>query len=397
VDAIFGTGLRGAVRDDYVPILDYLNALSVPRLAVDIPSGVVADDGSVKGTAFRADLTVTMALPKVGHFLPPGIDCTGEVEVVDIGIPKDVLENKGESPAEMLTGADMASLVPRYARSAHKGDRGRLLILAGSPGLTGAGCLAAEAALHTGAGLVTVGVPEGLNPIFETKLTEAMTLPLPATAGGALASGGLDHILEFCEQADAVVFGPGVGRDRETGELLAGLLERCDMPVLVDADGLTLLAETPALLSKRPGTTILTPHPGEMARLVGGKTDEVQRDRWGVAGRFAAERGVTLVLKGAGTVIADGERRWVNPTGGPAMSQGGMGDVLSGVIGSLLTQGLGAADAARLGVYIHGLAGDLAAEEEGGTVVLASEVNGKLRPAMTRLLTGTPASGGRRE
>jgi len=393
VDAVFGTGLRGRVRDPYVPIIEHLNGLNVPRVAVDIASGVVADDGSVEGVAFRADLTVTMALPKVGHFLPPGIDHTGRVEVVDIGIPADVVEEKGAHEAEMLTAAEVAALLPRYGRSAHKGDRGRLLVLAGSPGLTGAGCLAGEAALYAGAGLVTVGVPEPLNPVFEAKLTEAMTLPLPATLGHGLSGEGLEAVMEFSERADAVVFGPGVGKDEGTGKLLFGLLDRLEKPVLIDADGLTLLAGDLSRLKGRPGPTILTPHPGEMARLVGGSSENVQKDRWGKARRFVKEWDVTLVRKGAGTVMAGSEHLWVNPTGGPAMSQGGMGDVLSGVIGALLARGLGAENAARAGVYLHGLAGDLVAEETGDTVVLASEVGRAVRRAEARTREDKPSPG----
>lgn len=390
VDAVFGTGFRGSVKAPLVPVFEFMNALEVPRVAVDIASGVAADDGSVEGIAFQADLTVTMALPKVGHFLPPGIDYTGRIEVVDIGIPDDLLGKPGADEAEMLCAEDLRSLLPRYRPSAHKGDRGHVLILAGSPGLTGAGCLAGEAALYSGAGLVTVGVPEPLNPIYETKLTEVMTVPLPAGSGATLASSGLGKILEFAARADAVVFGPGVGTTEDTGMLLVGLLERLEKPILIDADGLNLLVGHDEALRGRRLPTILTPHPGEMGRLIGKETSEVQSDRWGTARRCAEKWGVTLVLKGAGTVIAFDGYIWVNPTGGPAMSQGGMGDTLSGVIGSLLAQGLEAPDAARLGTFVHGLSADMCAEGTSGEVVTATEVGRDLRRAMAEVRKGRP-------
>lgn len=385
VDGIFGTGFRGRIKPPYVPVLEYLNAVEAPRVAIDIASGVSAENGQVEGIAFQADLTVTMALPKVGHLLPPGIDHTGHVEVVDIGIPKDVLEQGTPDEARMVSADEVRGLLPRYAYSAHKGDRGHLLILAGSPGLTGAGCLAGEAALYSGAGLVTVGVPKPLNPVFETKLTEVMTLPLPGTAGSALASSGLEAVVDFASRADAVVFGPGVGRDEDTAKLLLGLLERLEKPLLVDADGLNLLVGHADLLKARRSPTILTPHPGEMGRLIGSSAREVQSDRWGIARRYAETWGGILVLKGAGTVIAGQGSLWVNPTGGPAMSQGGMGDALSGVIGSLLAQGVGPLDAACLGTFLHGLSGDIRAQGTLGEVVTASEVGRGLRRAMTEV------------
>jgi hydroxyethylthiazole kinase-like uncharacterized protein yjeF len=388
VDAVFGTGFRGSIRHPLVSLIEFLNAMRVPRVAVDIASGVVADDGSVGGVAFRADLTVTMALPKVGHFLPPGIDYTGRVEVVDIGIPEDLLGQKAADEADLLCLRELRDLLPRYRYSAHKGDRGHLLILAGSPGLTGAGCLAGEAALYSGAGLVTVGVPEPLNPIFETKLTEVMTLPLSAGPASTLASTALKAILDFAGRAQAVVFGPGVGKDEDTGKLLLELVKNLEKPLLIDADGLNLLAGRDQALKGRRFPTILTPHPGEMGRLIGKTTAEVQADRWGVARRFAEAWGVTLVLKGCGTVVASEGVLWVNPTGGPAMSQGGMGDTLSGLIGSLLAQGLGTADAARLGVFLHGLSADLCAHEYPGEVVTASEVGRGLRRAMAEMRAG---------
>lgn len=390
VDAVFGTGFRGRVKAPFVPIFEYLNRLDLPRVAVDIASGVAADDGSIEGVAFRADLTVTMGLPKNGHFLPPGIDYTGRIEVVDIGFPRDLLEATARGEARMLCARELRPLLPRHGWSAHKGDRGHLLILAGSPGLTGAGCLAGEAALFSGAGLVTVGVPEILNPIFEAKLTEVMTLPLPA--GDHLAWAALEPVLEFARRADAVVFGPGVGRNDDTGRLLVGLLKGLAKPLLVDADGLSLLAGCRAALKARRYPTILTPHPGEMGRLIGRDPSDVQADRWRVARRAAKEWGAVVVLKGAGTVVATESDLWVNPTGSPAMSQGGMGDVLSGVIGALLCQGLGPGDAARMGVFLHGLAADRCAAETRGEVVTAGEVNRELRRAVAEVRGGRASS-----
>ena len=385
IDAIFGTGFRGSVCDPYVEILQVLNSIKVPHVAVDIPSGVCADDGSVGGVAFRADLTVTMALPKVGQFVPPGQDYAGVVKVVPIGIPEEILSEREPGEAELLEEKQIAEWLPEYARSDHKGRRGHLLIVTGSPGMTGAGCLAVEAAIVSGVGLATVAVPASLNPIYEIKLTESMSLPLPDGGTGRLGPEGWETIRSFLPKADAVVFGPGVGTDPGTARVLEALVRETQTPILIDADGLNLLAGRPDLLRERPGPTVLTPHPGEMGRLLGVSSREIQADRWGFARRLAERTKALVVLKGAGTVITDGNSLWVNPTGNPAMSQGGMGDVLSGAIGARLAGKMEPTKAAAVGVYLHGLAADEIVKDTGWTVVRAGEVVEALRDAEERV------------
>ncbi len=394
VDGVFGTGFQGIVCDPYLEIIQVLNSIKAPRVAIDVPSGVCADDGSVGGIAFRADLTVTMALPKVGQFVPPGQDYAGIVRVVPIGIPEDILSDREPGEAELLEEGQIARWLPEYARSDHKGRRGHLLILSGSPGMTGAGCLAAEAALVSGAGLVTVAVPASLNHVFEVKLTESMSLPLPDKETGRLGPEGFDTVKGFLPKVDALVFGPGVGTDPGTGQFLDALIEETGKPLLIDADGLNLLADRLQILRKRSGPTVLTPHPGEMGRLLGISSKEVQADRWGAVRRLAERTKAVVVLKGAGTVIADGESLWVNPTGSPAMSQGGMGDVLSGAIGARLAGKMKPTEAAAVGVYLHGLAADEIVKDTGWTVVRAGEVVEALRDAEWRVrLSSSPTAG----
>ncbi|NLJ69207.1 MAG: NAD(P)H-hydrate dehydratase, partial [Firmicutes bacterium] len=259
----------------------------------------------------------------------------------------------------------------------HKGTFGHLLILAGSPGMTGAAALAAEAALRTGVGLVTVGIPQSLNDILEVKLTEAMTIPLPETADRSLSIEALGTILEKKDRFDAVVIGPGLGRHQSTGQLLDALLEQVSCPVVLDADGLNLAAEL-ELLEKRSGEScplIITPHPGEMARLLGCSIAEVQADRLAAARQAAEAFSCTAVLKGAGTVAAAAHGGfWVNTTGNVGMATGGTGDVLSGIIGGLLAAGVEPAAAAAAGVYVHGLAGDTAAQRRGRTSLIAGDL-----------------------
>jgi NAD(P)H-hydrate epimerase len=326
-----------------------------------------------------------MGLPKVGQFVPPGQDYAGIVRVVPIGIPEDILSEREPGEAELLEERQIAEWLPEYARSDQKGRRGHLLIVTGSPGMTGAGCLAAEAALVSGVGLVTVAVPASLNSIYEIKLTESMSLPVPDGGTGRLGPEGWETIRSFLPKVDAVVFGPGVGKDPRTAMVLESLIRETQSPILIDADGLNLLAGRLDLLRERPGSTVLTPHPGEMGRLLGMSAKEVQADRWDSARRLAERTKAVVVLKGAGTVITDGESLFVNPTGNPAMSQGGMGDVLSGAIGARLAGKMEPIRAAAVGVYLHGLAADEIVQDTGWTVVRAGEVVEALRDAEERV------------
>lgn len=268
---------------------------------------------------------------------------------------------------------ELPVLAPRAA-DAHKGDFGRVLIVACSPGLTGAGCMTAQAAQRAGAGLVTVAVPESLNPILEVKLTSAMTRPLPEPAAPVLDEQGAALIMEWAREFDAFALGPGIGRAPETGRAAVRLAEELPAPTVIDADGLYALGGHTDALTRARSVRLLTPHPGEMARLLGESISAVQGDRAGVAVRFAAEHRVLLALKGAGTVVTDGDRLYVNPTGNPGMATGGTGDVLTGLAVGLLCQGLAPFEALQLAVFVHGLAGDLAARRLGQLSMTAEDV-----------------------
>ena len=387
VDAIFGTGLKGAVRGFAANVIDFLNSTGVPIVAVDLPSGLEANTGKVEGPCIRATLTVTMASPKRGLLLYPGADFVGELQVVDIGIPHEVVESQNVR-VNLVQASDAVKILPVRQRDAHKGTFGRVLVLAGSEGLTGAAAMTSEAALRIGAGLVTLGIPRSLNAIMEVKLTEAMTLPLPETESLSLGIKAHDEIIDSLDGTNVVALGPGLSRNTETVSLVQKLCREIHIPKVIDADGLNALAEDRNILKDLGPQTVLTPHPGEMARLMECSVSDVQSHRIDIAQKFASENGVVLVLKGAPTVIADPQgTAYLNSTGNPGLASGGTGDVLTGAIAGLLAQGLGVKDAAILGVYIHGLAGDLAAMTRGEAGMLAGDVLQHL-PAAIQQLSG---------
>ena len=375
VDAIFGTGLRGAVRGYIADVIECINAAACPVVAVDLPSGLEADTGVAEGACIQATYTVTMGLPKRGLLLHPGADWTGKLEVADIGFPPSVIAAQNIQ-VNWTQPEDAAKVIPPRHRHSHKGTYGRIFVVAASTGMTGAATLTSEAALRVGGGLVTLGIPTSLNPILEMKLTEVMTLPLPETAEGTLARDAKSQILEFVERTGSVLaVGPGLSQHPETVSLVHSLIREIEPPIVIDADGLNALAQSKELLSSLTSRAVLTPHPGEMGRLIGGTVAEVERDRIGVAQHFAQEYDVTLVLKGAPTVIAGGSGEvWLNSTGNPGMATAGMGDVLTGIIVGLMAQGVSSYDAAMFGVYLHGLAGDMAAESIGMHGLMAGDV-----------------------
>ncbi|MHB8809467.1 MAG: NAD(P)H-hydrate dehydratase [Desulfobulbaceae bacterium] len=368
VDALFGTGMKRPLSGLFLEVVHTINRLRAqhhwPVTAVDLPTGLDADTGLPLGGCVRADLTATYGLAKPGHFLHGG-EMIGRLQVVDIGIPPEVVQG-ANLKGEALDGAVFGAL-PQRAIAGHKGSYGHLLLLAGSAGKTGAAILAARAGLRMGTGLVTLAVPADLNPIFETALAETMTIPLPGSRS-CLSIADFERIEEQLPGKTALVLGPGLGLHPDTQELVRKLYREVQLPMVVDADGLNILAREPEVLAGPPAPRVLTPHPGEMARLTDLTSREIQADRLDTALHFSAglNRGsamVTLVLKGAGTLICDPEGGWaVNTTGNPGMAAGGMGDVLSGILGGLLAQGLAPAAAARLGVYLHGLTADRLAE-----------------------------------
>ncbi len=373
VDAIFGTGLSKDITGPMAETIDSLNASDAPVVSVDIPSGISSDTGAVMGTAVRARATVTFGAPKRGHLLHPGAEHTGELYVEDIGFPPGLFDGLKCSLLEPRT---MTGLLPSRPRYSHKGDYGHVLVLAGSRGKTGAALMAARACLVSGAGLVTLGVPESLMNVFQGRVTEEMCLALSGSGSGALSHRALDDIKGFLRESAAVLaVGPGIGADDETRRLVRELVAACTGPMVLDADALNALQGMPEALRDAAAPLVLTPHPGEFARLSGRTKEDIEADRIGSAVSFAMDAGVTLALKGVPTVVADPDGdSFVNSTGNPAMAKAGTGDVLTGMIAALLAQGLAPADAASLGVYLHGLAGDAAASELGPYSVLASDI-----------------------
>ncbi|WP_449244311.1 NAD(P)H-hydrate dehydratase [Desulfobacca acetoxidans] len=373
VDAILGTGLNSDVKGLYRDAVVLINEVATPVLAIDIPSGLSADTGQPLGMAVAADVTVTYGFPKIGQVLPPGRDLVGRLWQVDISIPPDLAEI---SVMELSEASGLRQFLPRRPVDSHKGTFGHLFVLAGSVGKTGAAALCGEAALRMGAGLVTVGVPASLNPILEVKLTEAMTLPLTEVQGvQALGKRALEEIAADWPGKTALAVGPGLGRHPETVELVRQLVRRSTLPVVVDADGLNALAHDVDSIREAAAPVILTPHPGEMSRLLGATTKDIQADRLGAARELAERSQAIVVLKGAQTIVASPMGKvMINTTGNPALAQGGAGDVLTGMIGGLLAQKVDPFNAACLAIYLHGLTADVQAAWQGDCGLLASEL-----------------------
>ena len=385
VDALFGTGLTKPVEGFYLQAIAWLNQQAHPVVAVDIPSGVDASTGRILGVAVRATLTVSFAFAKIGQVSYPGAGMVGELVTVDIGIPAAVNQ---QVPAEhlLIDAAQGRSLLPVRTRDGHKGLFGHLLVVAGSTGKCGAAVMAAESGLRGGAGLVTLACPQSVQPTIASRLSEVMTAPL-AELNGELSLQALDTLLALAEGKQALAIGPGLGLGEETGALVRRLVQDSALPAVVDADGLNALCGHMHILERQGDRPmVLTPHPGEMSRLTGLTTAEIQADRFNVARDFALRHRVVLVLKGARTLTASPDGRVnANSSGHPGLASGGMGDVLTGLIGSLLAQGLVAHDAATLGVYLHGLAADRLLSSFGDAGLLATDVMYELPAARQAL------------
>jgi NAD(P)H-hydrate epimerase len=384
VDALLGTGIKGELRGLFPAIIKLVNQVRTSVVSVDIPSGVEADSGLVKDVAIKAQQTITFALPKLGLILYPGAEFVGQLKIVEIGIPQQVIEQQ-EITTNLITSDLVAGLFPARADKSHKGDYGKLLLVAGSTGMTGAASLVAQSSLKMGAGLVTVGVPQSLNPTLEVKLTEVMTYPLAETDSGTVAVDALEQVNDLMSSRDVLAVGPGLGVEEEVEVLVNQLLAELEKPIVIDADGLNAINDL-AILKARTNATILTPHPGEMSRLIGQPIVEIEKNRLEVAQEFALAYGVTLVLKGAKTVIATpGGKAYVNQTGNSALATGGSGDVLTGLITSLLGQGLTAEDSAIIAVYLHGLAAELGSEELTKYSLLPTDLIDYLPAAIKRI------------
>jgi len=385
VDAIFGTGLKGPVSGLVESIVDDLNASDTPVVSIDLPSGLDASAADVAGPAIEATLTVTFGAPKIPHILPPAEHHVGSLVIADIGIPQAVIEHLDGPWIELLTKEAMRRHITPRAADSQKGDYGRILVVAGSLGKTGAAHLTAMAALRSGAGLVTIATPRSCLPILAGLGVEYMTLGLDETPEGQLAFEAVEPVVEF--DADVIVVGPGLGRGPATSAFVQAVIERAGVPVVVDADALFAFAgDIDSLQGREDVAIIITPHPGEMARLVGVGVDDVQAHRLDVARDLATARQLHVVLKGHRTVIASPDGRLsLNMTGNAGMATGGTGDVLSGMIGAWCGQLLDPAAACQLAVYLHGLAGDLAAADEGEVAMIAGDVVDRLGDAVLEL------------
>lgn len=407
VDALLGTGFRGELSGTLAHVTRLINDSQAPVVGVDIPSGVEVETGRSSDGAVRCRLTVTFNGVKAGHVLLPGASFCGDVLAVDISIPPAASVDGGAM--EVVCGWEVGELLTGLRRdpSAHKGNVGHVLVVAGSKGFAGAAELAARGALAAGGGLVTLGVPRGLQDVVATKLTEAMTLGLPEGDDGRLAYGAARAILEAASGMKALAMGPGLGQGGDVAEVVRTVVAECPIPMVLDADALNVLSRGRPLASRRCAQLVMTPHPGEMARLLGIKTSEVQADRIGAARRLAVLWNATVVLKGARTVIASASpsgsspRVAVCPAGNPGMASGGMGDVLTGILAALLAQTGSAWQAATMGVYLHALAGDIAHFEKKPDCpgVLATDVVRLLPRAFLRAARAareviSPAGGG---
>jgi hydroxyethylthiazole kinase-like uncharacterized protein yjeF len=389
IDAIFGTGLNTPVRGLIETVVADVNASGIAVVSIDLPSGMSADTPVAIGECIEADTTVTLGAPKLPLVLPPAEDRAGDIVIADIGIPAGIIDALDGPRLELLTRSGTRDLITPRAPDSHKGDYGHVLIVAGSTGKTGAAHLSAMGALRSGAGLVTVATPAVCLPIVAAMAPEYMTVGLVAfddVARGGLDPDGVDRLIEMAR--DVIAVGPGLGQAQGTRAFVKALVEHATTPLVIDADGLNAFADDPDRLTGREGRdVIITPHPGEMARLVRMSTEEVQANRLDVARNFASAHHLYVVLKGHRTLIATpDEKVFINPTGNPGMATGGTGDVLTGMIAAWLAQLLDAEAACKVAVYLHGMAGDFADGERGDVSLIASDVVSHIGEAVQEII-----------
>lgn len=385
VDAILGTGLDSPVRGFYREVIELVNESGLPVFAVDLPSGLDASSGLPLGVCVQAAVTATFGMAKVGQLVTPGCSYVGHLEVVDIGIPRSVTEAV-DPPGIWLDRQELAPLVQPRSIASHKGNFGHVLVVAGSVGKTGAGAMASLGAARAGAGLVTLAVPVSLHGFMEVKLTEVMTEPLAETRDQTLAEAARPRILELLQTKQAVALGPGLSTQEETQRLVVQLVESSPCPLVVDADGLNALAGNLEVLTRARSPVILTPHPGEMGRLIGRSASEVQGRRVELARWFSESYGVTLLLKGARSLVASPEGRLaINGSGNPSLASGGTGDILTGLVVGFLAQGMSPFEAACLGAYCQGAAADRLAARYGDRGLLATDLLAEIPEVLKEL------------
>jgi NAD(P)H-hydrate epimerase len=387
VDALFGTGLSKPAGGLYEKVIKKINASNKYVVAVDIPSGVDSDSGHFIGPHIKANVTAALALLKRSHLLFPAAESMGEVQILDISIPHEAVE-KQDIPVAWLEFEDIQSLIPKRPTNTHKGEYGHTLVLAGSRGKGGAAGLTGLAALRAGAGLVTLAVPESCHQALEFNPLETMTVALPETKSGCVSTKAVDVIMETLKGKNALAIGPGLSTDKETVRLLETLLPQVECPLIIDADGINALGKSGKLIDQIRAETVLTPHPKEMSRLSGWSVQDILNQRIERAGEYAQEHNITLLLKGARTVVAFADGTvLINPTGNPGMATAGSGDVLTGLIAGLVSQGLSVPSATSAGAFIHGMAGDIYAEANHLIPLIASDLLDKVPEALKRILT----------
>jgi hydroxyethylthiazole kinase-like uncharacterized protein yjeF len=378
VDGIFGTGLNKGVTGLAYDAINLINDSDRWVLAVDIPSGLNGETGKVMGACVKANKTVTFGLPKLGLVVHPGCEYAGELVTADIGIPKAAVMSV-KPGIELLDEEYVSGLMPLRYKNSSKGDYGKVLIITGSTGMTGAGALSGRSALRTGAGLVNLGVPSALTGIYDSLLEEAVTIPLEDRGAGVLSRDSLRQIEEYMKGKSVIAVGPGLSVNGDIVELTAGIIQKAEAPLVLDADALNAVSRDISVLKSLRSQAVLTPHPGEMGRLMGISAREVQENRIETAEELSRRWNVVTVLKGSRTVVAlpDGTK-FINTTGNSGMATGGSGDVLTGIIAGLIAQGLTPSDAAAAGVYIHGYAGDRAAFNKGEHGMTAGDIADEL-------------------
>ncbi len=391
IDSIFGTGNNRPLEDVYAEALKKVSIAklkdpSIHIIAVDLPSGLNADTGAIDPACLRADDTVTLAFPKIGLYCPPGLEYTGNITVADIGIPDNMADDVN---VELIAAERVLAVLPARPLAANKGTFGKVLVVAGSVNYIGSAYLACSAAMRVGAGLVTLAIPASLQPVIASRLVETTYLPLPETASGELSPQAVEVIRGEIGNYNTLLIGCGLGQSESAKRLVNSILLEGSVSVsqlIIDADALNILSATPEWWKKLKRNAVLTPHPGEMARLLNTTVDKVQADRVGIARKAAKEWEKTVVLKGACTVIASPDGRTeISPQANPGLASAGTGDVLAGAITGMAAQGLGVMDAAVCGVYLHGQAGEAVSEKIGDTGMIAGDLLPELPMAIKRI------------
>lgn len=384
IDAIFGIGFHGPAREPYATAIVAIDDADAPVISADVPSGVDSDTGAANGPAVHADMTVTFSAPKLGLLMYPGAAYAGEIVVADVGVPQRELDEAGG--LEVWDRGDYRSALPQPSPDAHKGQRGSVLLVAGSRLYAGSAVLAAAGAMRMGAGYVFAAVPASVAPVMQAALPHVIAVAMQETAEGTLAASSVDRIVRLAAEVDAVVLGPGLTTHAEAVDVIRRLVDVMPTPLVLDADGLNALAEPgPGAILSRSGPTVITPHPGELARMLGISTAEVQDDRRAAAARIAGCQ-LACVLKGARTIVSAEGRSVVTLAGNPGMATAGSGDVLAGMIGTLLAQGLTPLEAGALGAYVHGRAGDLASAELTEVCLTAKDLPSYIPAAVKEIL-----------